>query len=197
MNDHLYEQGERYGYTAEEPDTDKWAEPFTNMAAFRHRWRDHAPGIRHILESADSCIKWRIAQVPPLDSWSSASGRVILLGDAAHGFPPYAGQGACTTLEDAAVLAKLVALAPESDALPKVAKAYYKTRMQRVGRMLEVIWDNTQGFVMMKDFKQQRKGTMFGGKDRRLDDGDEQGGYQSQKRTEWMEGYDAVTEVSI
>ena len=117
MSDHLYDQGLQYGFTASKPDTEQWAQPFAGMPAFRHRWREFSPGIRHILSSAQSCLKWKIGQVPPLDSWSTASGRIILLGDAAHGFPPYAGQGACSTLEDAAVLARLVDLAPTSAAL--------------------------------------------------------------------------------
>ncbi|KAF9884533.1 hypothetical protein FE257_001478 [Aspergillus nanangensis] len=40
-------------------------------------------------------------EVPPLDRWTSVSGRVILIGDSAHAFTPQAGQGAAVGLEDA------------------------------------------------------------------------------------------------
>jgi 2-polyprenyl-6-methoxyphenol hydroxylase-like FAD-dependent oxidoreductase len=42
---------------------------------------------------------------PELESWMSPSGRVVLLGDAAHAIPPAAAQGSGMGFEDAETLA--------------------------------------------------------------------------------------------
>ncbi|MEL7038246.1 MAG: NAD(P)/FAD-dependent oxidoreductase [Cyanobacteria bacterium J06592_8] len=47
--------------------------------------------------------------VPPSDTLKWSRGRVVLVGDAAHGMPPFAAQGANQGLEDAAVISALVA----------------------------------------------------------------------------------------
>ena len=44
----------------------------------------------------------------PLEKWVDASGRVILLGDAAHPPVPYIGQGAMMAMEDVGVLVHLL-----------------------------------------------------------------------------------------
>ena len=55
-------------------------------------------------------------------------GKVVLLGDAAHAMTPNLGQGAATALEDAVVLARLVARAP---GLAAALSAYEATRRPR------------------------------------------------------------------
>lgn len=44
----------------------------------------------------------------PLGSWTSASGRIVLMGDAAHPMAPFLGQGANQALQDAYVLAQSI-----------------------------------------------------------------------------------------
>src|SRR6516164_1419061 len=57
----------------------------------------------------------------PLPSFHS--GRVALLGDAAHPMTPNLGQGACQALEDAVVLSRLAGSA-DADGLPSALAAY-------------------------------------------------------------------------
>lgn len=63
---------------------------------------------------------------PPLQSWSS--GRVMLLGDAAHPVVPSLGQGANTAFEDACELAEYLANAPSIEA---AFKAFETSRIPR------------------------------------------------------------------
>lgn len=51
---------------------------------------------------------WPFYVVPRLERWASATGRVLILGDAAHAVPPSAGQGINQAFEDALVLALLL-----------------------------------------------------------------------------------------
>lgn len=49
--------------------------------------------LRKLLDLADpkDCYIWRLSQMPPLSSWVSRSGRVVLAGDSAHAMLPYGG----------------------------------------------------------------------------------------------------------
>ena len=60
-----------------------------------------------MIRAAASPIRWALFAVRPLLRWYR--GRVVLLGDAAHGMLPHHGQGANTSIEDAFALAALLA----------------------------------------------------------------------------------------
>lgn len=83
FNDFTYGNGRNY--EEHDDDSNPLVTHFDNMPAFRRRWDDFEEGIRAICQEAEFCTKWRIAELPELPSWGSESGRVMLLGDAAHG----------------------------------------------------------------------------------------------------------------
>jgi 2-polyprenyl-6-methoxyphenol hydroxylase-like FAD-dependent oxidoreductase len=84
---------------------------------------------------------------PRLPSWSSPSGRIVLMGDAAHAMPPDAGQGVSCAAEDAVAIGLLLRhyLAPSesnkdvdlSVVLKETAKAYEELRMKRLAHILD------------------------------------------------------------
>ncbi|MFH8801189.1 FAD-dependent monooxygenase [Streptomyces sp. NPDC017936] len=61
------------------------------------------------------------------------AGRVALLGDAAHAMTPNMGQGGCQAIEDAVVVAHL--LAPRDTDVPAALAAYTKARRGRTTRI--------------------------------------------------------------
>jgi 2-polyprenyl-6-methoxyphenol hydroxylase-like FAD-dependent oxidoreductase len=85
-----------------------------------------ASGLSDILSSVPSWLPWEARHVPPLSSW--VKGRVMLLGDAAHGTVPYFAQGSAMALEDAALLADIL---EEAGTLP-ANFARINERMPRV-----------------------------------------------------------------
>jgi len=58
-----------------------------------------------------------------------ARGSIVLVGDAAHPMRPHLGQGGCQGLEDAAILARFVALSPD---LPSAFDRFGEFRRRRV-----------------------------------------------------------------
>src|SRR6476646_96605 len=60
-----------------------------------------------MIQEAASPLSWALFTVRPLLRWYD--GRVVILGDAAHGMLPHHGQGANTSIEDAFALAALLA----------------------------------------------------------------------------------------
>jgi salicylate hydroxylase/6-hydroxynicotinate 3-monooxygenase len=70
----------------------------------RAAYEDFHEDVRAVLAACPDCHKWAILEREPLPRWSS--GRVALLGDACHPMTPYMAQGAATSIEDGAVLAR-------------------------------------------------------------------------------------------
>src|SRR3954467_10769423 len=73
------------------------------VASFRG-WH---PAVIEMIRAAESPIRWGLFTVRPLLRWYR--GRVVILGDSAHGMLPPHGQGATTSIEDAFAMAALLA----------------------------------------------------------------------------------------
>ncbi|MAF83417.1 MAG: monooxygenase [Chromatiales bacterium] len=91
------------------------------LAEFSDWYEDIVKIIR--ATPADRCLRWAMHSRQPLDSW--VTGRVALLGDAAHPMTPFLGSGAVMAIEDGAVLARCFAAAGDdwADALQLYERA--------------------------------------------------------------------------
>jgi 2-polyprenyl-6-methoxyphenol hydroxylase-like FAD-dependent oxidoreductase len=96
--------------------------------------------VRDVLAACPDCHKWAILEREPLARWSD--GRVVLLGDACHPMTPYMAQGAATSIEDAAVLARCLA-AVEHDDVERAFRMYEATRKPRTSRIQAISSANT------------------------------------------------------
>lgn len=77
--------------------------------------------------AADGILRHELTDRAPQRGWSS--GRVTLLGDAAHAMTPHLGQGACQAIEDAVVLGE--ELAGGRVDVPAALSAYERRRFRR------------------------------------------------------------------
>ena len=84
--------------------------------------------LEQLITSAASTKRWAIYDRDPLAQWTS--GRVTLLGDAAHAMLPFFAQGAAQAVEDAAVLAGCLRGADRSS-LPQALQRYEHVRRPR------------------------------------------------------------------
>jgi hypothetical protein len=52
-----------------------------------------SPDVRKLLKlaKAEDCYIWRLSEMPQLERWVTESGKVVIIGDAAHAMLPYAG----------------------------------------------------------------------------------------------------------
>lgn len=60
----------------------------SDISTLRERFNDHGRAYRKALEVADTAFKWRFVETYGLPSWSSANGKVVLLGDCTHAMTP-------------------------------------------------------------------------------------------------------------
>jgi len=88
--------------------------------------------VRMVLDACPECHKWAILERDPLPTWSR--GRVVLIGDACHPMTPYMAQGAATSIEDAAVLARCLKDVPVAglEAAFKRFEAHRKPRTSKI-----------------------------------------------------------------
>jgi len=87
-----------------------------------------------LISAAGTPGRWALLDRAPLTGWST--GTVTLLGDAAHPMFPFFAQGAAQALEDAAVLARCLAAAPDDPAA--ALRRYESLRIPRTTRLQEV-----------------------------------------------------------
>lgn len=95
-----------------------------------------------MIRSIDVHYKWAFMAREPLQQWSS--GRVTLLGDAAHPTLPFLAQGAAMAMEDGYVLAR--ALAAHRDDPRKALASYEAARVQRTSTIVRGSNENTSRF---------------------------------------------------
>lgn len=96
--------------------------------------------VSAVLEATDEdqIVRTEVRHGYPPQSWHDD--RVVLLGDAAHTLSPFAGLGACSTIED---VGHLVRLLEESEALPDALAAFQReregdvTKIEKTGRRNE------------------------------------------------------------
>jgi salicylate hydroxylase len=103
------------------------------VASFRG-WH---PAVTEMIRAAESPIRWGLFTVRPLLRWYR--GRVVILGDAAHGMLPHHGQGANTSIEDAFALAAMLA-DPARDDLENTFFRYQALRRARTRKIQRSSW---------------------------------------------------------
>lgn len=79
---------------------------------YQKGYEDHGLTARSIIDAVarrkEDLFIWPFMRMPRLERWYSDTGRVVLMGDAAHAIPPSSGQGVNQAIEDGYALAMLL-----------------------------------------------------------------------------------------
>jgi salicylate hydroxylase len=110
---------------------DTWSEPCSVEDAV-DAFEGWHPAVTEMVGAVEEMTRWALHDHAPLDRWTE--GHVALLGDAAHAMLPHQGQGANQTIEDAVLLANLLAGASPRDA-PAALRRYEDLRRPRARRV--------------------------------------------------------------
>lgn len=156
-------------------ETETWTQkrPWAELKADFEGWH---PTIQTAIDAIDkdSCYRYALNNRPPVSNWST--GKVTLLGDAAHPTLPYMASGAAMAIEDAAVLARCL----EDGADVDVSEALQRYQRNRLVRTARIVNESTQsrGLYRIEDEDEMRKA--FRDKD------------IGKSRTEWLYSYDPL-----
>jgi len=88
--------------------------------------------VQDTINSLDETFRWGIYDRAPLPHWST--GRITLMGDAAHPMVPHVGQGAGQSIEDGFTLAVLLE-GCSADNVADRLKLYETLRLERTGKV--------------------------------------------------------------
>jgi salicylate hydroxylase len=126
---------EREGWRSE-----SWTERGTHAELLQDFGHWHAD-VCELMSAIEQPFKWALLGRAPQTGW--AQGNICLLGDAAHPTLPFLAQGANMAIEDAAVMARCLALdEPTEQALTR----FEKLRWQRTADIVNRSRDNAQRF---------------------------------------------------
>jgi len=133
-----------------------WNEP-ADVEGLRNQFTDWEPVVQQLLSHVTSCVKWRLAYLPPLEKWVSESGRVVILGDAAHAMLPYMGQGAAMSIEDGAALAECLDRVSELVDIPTVLQAFQDFRKPRCETISKAALSNAENLHLHNGPEQEQR----------------------------------------
>jgi salicylate hydroxylase len=134
-----------YNLSTTQPDVNFAAAPtetYTTKAskpAMLKVFADFCPKVQRMLNlvpDGEVC-EWKLRVHAPLPTW--VHGSAALVGDACHPTLPHLAQGAAQAIEDAAVLAVVLAKLPDSspDAINKALRVYEAVRKDRAETLVE------------------------------------------------------------
>ncbi|RVA27704.1 FAD-binding protein, partial [Mesorhizobium sp. M7D.F.Ca.US.004.03.1.1] len=96
--------------------------------------RGTAPGLTELVEMVGAWLTWPLHTVEQNQPWTMPDG-IALIGDAAHAMTPFAAQGAAMAIEDAAMLADIIADFPGDPAQSlQIWENLRRSRVARVAR---------------------------------------------------------------
>jgi len=85
-----------------------------STVSFRELVSDFEPRVRKLAElvQPEDCFLWKIAHLPKLKTWANGSGRVVLLGDAAHAMVPHLGAVSFSSPPAVLITSRLILMSP-------------------------------------------------------------------------------------
>lgn len=180
-----------------------WNEP-GDVQQMRETYSQFDPLIRKVIGKVTSCLRWTLADLPPLPTWLSKSGKVVLIGDAAHAMVPFLAQGASMSIEDGPALAECLSRVKEIQDIPKYLAVFENLRKPRCEKMQLCSRLNGQMWHLPDGPQQEERDKVFARDDfaedvdaeiESVQQGENVNPWSDRDFQPWLFGYDVVQEA--
>ena len=108
------------------------------------------PVLTRFLDHVSSVDKWKLMHREEVKSWTNDKGNFVLIGDSCHPMLPYLAQGANSSLEDGAVLGRLLTRVRSKDQLPHAIQAYEQLRKSRSEAIVRETFHQVSQKILLK-----------------------------------------------
>ena len=182
--------GEMYNIVMSHPGqatVGKWNEP-GNVEEMRNHYKNFDPVVRQLLTHVKSVLKWVLADLPKLPRWVSQSGKVVLIGDAAHAMLPYLAQGAAQAVEDGATLAEELDHCVSTKDIPLALQRYQKKRKRRAETIQAGARKNGDIWHLPDGDEQEERDSLM-----KARDGHNPDQWSDREFQQWLFGWNAFT----
>ncbi|KAF4534938.1 Salicylate hydroxylase [Lasiodiplodia theobromae] len=93
------------------------------------------PSVTKLVSLIDRTLKWPMIAGQALERWVSESGKVVIVGDAAHAMLPFMSQGGAQAVEDGASLATLISSISSKSELLAALHVFEDLRIPRTAQV--------------------------------------------------------------
>jgi salicylate hydroxylase len=139
---------------------ESWTAP-GRVEDFLAEYQGWDPAVLQLIGAARETKRYAFYSREPIASW--VSGRIALLGDAAHPMLPFFAQGAGQAIEDGAVLARC--LAAGADDVPAALARYQSLRVERATRVQRMSGERREHHHMPDGPEQVARDAALGSED--------------------------------
>ena len=175
---------------------------------------DESTRLLKIINMIEKTMKWPLMTVPTMDRWISDSGRLLVLGDAAHAMVPYMSQGklpkhdlahfltntsssgAAMAVEDGAALAEALSHARSVEDLPHLLSVYEEVRATRCGQMQQASLINGKIWHFADGPKQEARDLAMRPEVLGLSFEESPNQWSDPETQKWAYGYEAVEAIA-
>ncbi|KAF2484884.1 salicylate hydroxylase [Neohortaea acidophila] len=119
------------------------------------------PILTRFLKHVDSVEKWKLMHREEVESWTNPQKNFVLIGDSCHAMLPYLAQGANSSLEDGAVLGRLLSHVQSRAQLPWAITLYESLRKSRSESIVRETFRQRHDFHLEDGELQQQRDDLF------------------------------------
>ncbi|KAK6373009.1 hypothetical protein LTR64_004929 [Lithohypha guttulata] len=154
------------------------------------------PLLTRMLGCVETVDKWKLMHRAELPSWTNSAKNFVLIGDSCHPMLPYLAQGANSSIEDGAVLGKVLSYVKTRQQLPKAVELFEKLRKSRGEKVARETFHQRHDFHMEDGPEQEERDKIFASQ---LGKNEPEVKFPSRwncpEVQPWLYGYDADKEV--